>query len=154
MAGAFLAAIVMGAFERQLQRNVILAFFVPSVVYLSAAVGAQSSTIVIRGLSVGVKIGKVFRRELVASILVGLAVSVAFYPVALLWWGDADIALSVALSLAAACSVAAGIGVALPWLFQYLGADPAFGSGPLATILQDLFAILLYLTISSAVLGH
>jgi magnesium transporter len=33
----------------------------------------------------------------------------------------------------------------LPWLLDALGVDPAFGSGPLATVLQDLLSILIYL---------
>ena len=32
----------------------------------------------------------------------------------------------------------------LPWTFQRLGGDPAFGSGPLATVIQDLLSIAVY----------
>ena len=35
-----------------------------------------------------------------------------------------------------------------PWLFQCFGADPAFGSGPLATVIQDLLSIAVYLAIA------
>lgn len=153
MAGAFLAANLMGSFEAHLQRHVVLAFFVPSIVYLAAAVGGQSSTIVIRGLSVGVTIPEVYRRELIAGLLVGIVVSIAFFPVVWLWWGDATVALAVSLSLAAACSLATLIAVVLPWLLNRFGFDPAFGSGPLATVLQDLCTILLYLGISFFVLS-
>ena len=38
--------------------------------------------------------------------------------------------------------------MALPWLFQRLGKDPAFASGPLATVLQDLLSIVIYLAIA------
>jgi magnesium transporter len=41
--------------------------------------------------------------------------------------------------------------MALPWLFQRLGMDPAFGSGPLATVLQDLLSIAVYLVIATAI---
>jgi Mg/Co/Ni transporter MgtE len=40
----------------------------------------------------------------------------------------------------------------LPWVISRLGGDPAFGSGPLATVIQDLLSILIYLGIGSAVL--
>jgi magnesium transporter len=33
-----------------------------------------------------------------------------------------------------------------------LGIDPAFGSGPLATVLQDLLSVLIYLSIATALL--
>jgi magnesium transporter len=153
MAGAFLAANIMGAFEEQLQSNVLLAFFVPSVVYLAAAVGVQSSTIVIRGLSVGVPLRSIWGRELAVGMLVSLAVSATFFPVVWLWWGDTSVAAIVSLSLVAACSVATIIAMLFPWLLQRAGSDPAFGSGPLATILQDLCTIALYLLIGSLLLS-
>jgi len=35
----------------------------------------------------------------------------------------------------------------LPWLFQRAGKDPAFGSGPLATVVQDLLSIVVYFAV-------
>jgi magnesium transporter len=32
----------------------------------------------------------------------------------------------------------------LPWLLSRTGIDPAFGSGPLATIIQDVLSIGIY----------
>jgi magnesium transporter len=57
--GALISAHLVGAFEAQLQDNVALAFFIPGIVYLADAVGTQTETLVIRGLSVGVGIGQV-----------------------------------------------------------------------------------------------
>jgi magnesium transporter len=39
--------------------------------------------------------------------------------------------------------------LALPWLFETFGFDPAFGSGPLATVVQDLLSIWIYLSITT-----
>jgi magnesium transporter len=39
----------------------------------------------------------------------------------------------------------------LPWLFNRLGLDPAFGSGPLATVIQDLLSVVIYLAIATAI---
>ena len=52
LVGAFLAADSVGLFEDRLQATVVLAFFVPGVVYLADAVGTQTEALVIRGLSV------------------------------------------------------------------------------------------------------
>ena len=41
----------------------------------------------------------------------------------------------------------------LPWSFQRAGADPAFGSGPLATVIQDLLSIVVYLVTATIVVG-
>ena len=43
--------------------------------------------------------------------------------------------------------------MALPWLFDHAGIDPAFGSGPLATVVQDLLSIVIYLLIATTILG-
>jgi magnesium transporter len=39
--------------------------------------------------------------------------------------------------------------MALPWLFNSLRLDPAFGSGPLATVIQDLLSIWIYLSVTA-----
>ncbi len=83
-----------------------LAFFMPGVVYLADAVGAQTETLVIRGLSVGVSLRQVVWRELLTGLLVGLSLSAAFYPVALWLWQDTDLTLTVSMSLLAACATA------------------------------------------------
>jgi divalent cation transporter len=41
----------------------------------------------------------------------------------------------------------------LPWLFDAFALDPAFGSGPLATVVQDLLSIWIYLSITTFVMS-
>jgi magnesium transporter len=146
--GAMASAVLVGAFERQLDDKVLLAFFVPGVVYLADAVGTQTETLLIRGLSVGINFPVMLRREVVTGLIAGLLIGAAFYPFAILVWGDSSVALAVALALVASCSIATVVAMALPWLLQRLGTDPAFGSGPLATIIQDLLSIAVYLAIA------
>jgi magnesium transporter len=55
------SAAIVGAFEEQLEDNVLLAVFVPGVVYMADAVGTQTEALVIRGLSVGVSIRAILR---------------------------------------------------------------------------------------------
>src|SRR3712207_4269449 len=153
LVGALLSADIVGAFEEQLKEAVVLAFFIPGIVYLADAVGTQTETVVIRGLSVGVGLRQMARPELLSGLLMGLVLSLAFFPVALFRWGDSDVAIAVSLSLLAACSIATLIAMTLPWVIHRLGKDPAFGSGPLATVVQDLLSILIYFAIASSVVG-
>jgi magnesium transporter len=153
LAGALLAADIVGAFERQLQANVVLAFFIPGIVYLADAVGTQTEALIIRGLSVGVPIGRVLRREIFTGLAIGLALACVFYPVALWRWDGSGIALAVSLAIFAACATASTVAMALPWLLHRMAIDPAFGSGPLATVIQDLLSILIYLAIATAILA-
>ena len=149
--GAVLAADIVGLFEKQLQANVMLAFFIPGIVYLADAVGTQTEALVIRGLSVGVSIGHVVRREIFTGLLVGFTLAAVFFPIGLWRWGDAGLAMAVALSIFAACATASFVALSLPWLLNRLGIDPAFGSGPLGTVIQDLLSIVIYLAIATAI---
>jgi magnesium transporter len=148
LAGAMASALLVGAFEEELDEVVLLALFVPAVVYMAAAVGAQTQTLLIRALSTDVDVGRVFRQELITGIVLGAATAAAFYPFALIVWGDKDVALTVALALFASSSIATVIAVALPLGLRRLGQDPAFGSGPLATVIQDLVSIAIYFAIA------
>jgi magnesium transporter len=152
LGGALAAADFVGWFESQLRHKVMLAFFIPGIVYLADAVGTQTETIVVRGLSVGVSMRRMLGRELLAGLAIGLAIAVIAGPLVWWRWGDADVALSVALSLFAACSTATVAAMTLPWLFDALGLDPAFGTGPLATVIQDLLSILIYFLIATSVI--
>jgi len=51
------------------------------------------------------------------------------------------LATAVSLSLTATGAVATTMGLLLPWLLHRLGLDPAFGSGPIATIVQDVLSL-------------
>jgi magnesium transporter len=153
LVGALLSADIVGAFEEQLREVVVLAFFIPGIVYLADAVGTQTETVVIRGLSVGVGLRQMARPELLSGLLMGLVLSSVFFPMAFFRWGDSEVAIAVSLSLFVACSVATLIAMALPWAIQRFGKDPAFGSGPLATVIQDLLSILTYFVIASYVVG-
>lgn len=148
LVGAVAAAGLMGGFEERLRSNLTLALFVPGVVYLADAVGTQTEALVIRGLAVGVGIREVAIRELVTGILAGVILGSLFFPIGLLIWGDAAVVISVAIALAAACATANAVAMVLPGIFDRLSIDPAFGSGPLATVVQDLLSILIYLGVA------
>ena len=151
LVGAMLAAGLVAAFEEQLDAKVLLAFFVPGIVYMADAVGTQTETLLIRGMSVGASLRSFALRELVTGVVMGALVGALFFVFAFAVWGEADVALAVALALFASASVATLVAMALPWTFQRLGADPAFGSGPLATVIQDLLSIAIYLVIATSI---
>jgi magnesium transporter len=149
LGGALVAADVVGRFEELLRLQVMLAFFMPGIVYLADAVGTQTETVIVRGLSLGVPMRRMARREILAGIVIGVALASITGPLVLWHWSDSRLALSVSLSVLAAASTATGAAMALPWLFNSLGLDPAFGSGPLATVIQDLLSIWIYLSVTA-----
>jgi magnesium transporter len=153
LAGSAAAALVVDGFEASLSADVRLAFFIPGVVYMAAAVGIQTETLVIRGLAAGVGIGKVFRAETLTGLVVGLIIAGIAGAVVGPVLGSTEIGVAVAVSLVAACALATVVAMALPWAISKLGRDPAYGSGPLATMVQDLLSLVVYFAVVQAIVG-
>ena len=148
LVGAMASAVLVGAFEEELRDVVLLSFFVPAVVYMAGAVEAQTVTLLVRAMASGVRVRDIARRELATGLALGVLVALLFFPFAAVAWGDVDVALGVSLALLASCSIAPIVAMVLPVLFQRFGADPAFGTGPLATVIQDLLSIGIYFAIA------
>ena len=141
--GALAAAAIVGSFEERLLDEVALAFFIPGIVYIADAVGTQTEAVVVRGLSVGVRMESVVARALTTGVVMGAIIAGVSYPIVLVW-ASSGVALTVATTTWAACAMATTIAMGLPWALRLLGADPAFGSGPLATVVQDVLSIIIY----------
>ena len=153
LAGALAAADVIGWFESRLQQTLLLAFFIPGIVYIADAVGTQTETVIVRGLSVGVNIERVIWLELLSGIGIGLALGLVALPLIGWHWQDWTVAFTVASAIFATCSIATLVALLLPWLLDRLHIDPAFGSGPLATVIQDMLSLVIYFALAVAILA-
>jgi magnesium transporter len=147
--GAMASAAVVGAYEEEIRKEVLLAFFVPAVVYMADAVGTQTEAVVIRGMAMGISIRSVFARELAGGIVIGALLGALFFLFVLAVWSEMRVAAAVSLALGISCSIASLVAMALPYGLARLGRDPAYGSGPLATVIQDLLSILAYFAVAS-----
>jgi magnesium transporter len=150
--GAMLSAAIVASFEEELRAEVLLAFFVPAVVYMADAVGTQTETVVIRGMSLGVAIRDVAVRELLTGVIIGTLIAATFFVFALVVWESTRVAAVVSLSLFVSTSLATAVAMSLPYVLARFGRDPAFGAGPLATVIQDLLSIAAYFAIAVALL--
>jgi magnesium transporter len=153
LVGSMIATFVMSRFEQALASKVAIAYFVPGLVYLADAIGTQTEAIAVRGLSLShARIGKLVGGELRTGLMIGLTLGALTFPAVWLVFGEWRLAAAVATALVFAGGVATTIGLVLPWLLARLGTDPAYGSGPLATIIQDVLSLLIYFAIVSLVL--
>jgi magnesium transporter len=84
--------------------------------------------------------------------MIGGVLGVLTVAAAWLAYGDAQLAWAVGVSIAAAGVTACAVGLSLPWALSHAGLDPAFGSGPVATVIQDLLSLLIYFWVVSIVL--
>jgi magnesium transporter len=146
-----LITLVMIGFEHTLSQNVAAAFFVPALVYIAGAIGTQAVSVSVRSLSVGeVAIGPLLQDELVIGLGIGTALGLLAAGAVLAVFGEAPLALAVGLAVLGGGAVSALAGFALPWAFFRLGFDPALGSGPICTIVQDAASLALYFLLVTA----
>jgi magnesium transporter len=143
--GSMVATFVVSKFEHILESRVSIAFFIPAIVYLADAVGTQTETVAVRGLSLThTPIVKLLTGEFMTGLLIGLSLSLLIFPFAYLIFADINLAFAVSVAVLAAGTLATTIGLLFPWLLSKLGVDPALGSGPVATIIQDVLSLLIY----------
>jgi magnesium transporter len=155
LVGSGIAAYVMASHESTLANNVVVAFFVPAIVYLADAIGTQTEAVAVRGLSLThAPLGAILGREVTTGFLIGFILALIAAPVIAIWFADTRLALAVAASIVAAGTVATTVGLLLPWLLSRFGWDPAFGSGPVATVIQDVLSLIVYLSLIAAIMPN
>ncbi len=145
---------VIKGFESTLAENLILASFIPLVVYMSDAVGTQMEAIIIRELN---KKGKfnfsLFLRQQVAIVLVvALVVGLVGGIAAALLNDSADLGVVIGGSLIGSIMSSLITGSLLPYLFWKSHNDPAEASGPVATVIQDFLSVVIFFLIAQAML--
>jgi magnesium transporter len=148
LAGSAVATAVVVGFEKSFEQRVTVAFFMPGIVYLADAIGTQTEAIAVRGLSFLHPVGaRLFFSEMWTGFLLGLALALPAFPG--VWWafGDPRLALAVATAIIVAGTIATAVGLGFPLLLARLGKDPALGSGPLATVVQDVLSLATYLVV-------
>jgi magnesium transporter len=144
LGGCFLSAVVMAGFEHRLAETIAVAFFVPAIVYLADAIGTQTEAVAVRGLSLErLPLKAILVGELATGALLGLLLGALAFPAIALLFG-VRLAAAVGISIFAAGALASVIGLFFPWLLSRYGYDPAFGSGPIATIVQDVLSLIVY----------
>lgn len=144
-----------------LQKVVVLAAFIPLLIGTGGNVGAQSSTVVIRGLNtdeLSIKDAfKVIRREAIAGAFLGLMLGIVVTLWAYFLQGGTvtalPVAVTVGVSLVGISILASSAGAGLPFLFQSFGLDPALMSAPFITTIVDVLGVLIYLNLARRVLG-
>jgi magnesium transporter len=154
LAMSSVATAVMASFEHTLKKHVMIAFFIPAIVYLTDAIGTQTEAVAIRGLSARHRpLASVLWSEFVTGALIGTTLGIIAALGIWMFFGSLSVGLGVGLSVIAAGAMASVIGITLPWLLSRFGMDPAFGAGPVATILQDVLTIAIYFVIMTHIIG-
>ena len=144
--------------DQILSQVVILAAFIPLLIGTGGNVGAQSSTVVIRGLSTQKikSLGplKAILKETFTGALLGVLMLFVVIPFA--WWqGNGPlIGFAVGISLISITTLAATAGALLPLLFDKMGLDPALMSSPFITTVTDIAGVFIYLNTATWLLAN
>jgi magnesium transporter len=162
--GELLTATAMGFFEKEIERAVVLALFVPLIISSGGNSGSQASTLVIRALALDeIRVRdwwRVMRREVLAGLALGSILgTIGFLRIAL-WsaffnaYGEHWfwVALTVGLALIGIVLWGTLAGSMLPFAMRRLGFDPATSSAPFVATLVDVTGLLIYFGIAVVLL--
>ena len=162
--GEMLTATAMGFFEKEIDRAVVLALFVPLIISSGGNCGSQASTLVIRALALGEVAlrdwWRVMRREILSGLGLGLILgSIGFLRITV-WSAFSHIygvhwllvALTVGLALIGIVLWGTLAGSMLPFLLRRLGFDPATSSAPFVATLVDVTGLVIYFSVAVVLL--
>ncbi len=149
--GGVLVARIIGFFEASLRQNLVLAMFIPVIVYMSNATGSQTQAIFLRDLATHTKIPfrKYFLRQLLTCFFLALFCSLFLFLVVAVGWATFYLAFVLSLSMLITIISASFFALAIPYSLNKFKVDPAFGSGPFTTIVQDILSIIIYFGIAN-----
>jgi len=152
--GGTLGAAIISSFEEALAAELLLAAFIPTLVYIADAVGTQSEMLFVQASAreERVSLRKYLKRELQVSSILALTLACALSGAAFFWFKSGALAITVGAALLLAVLAASMFAVILPWVLIRLRRDPAVASGPFVTILSDLLTIIVYFSVAEMVL--
>lgn len=151
--GGIFATSVVEHFQYSLESQIVLAFFIPILLYLSAAVGTQSGTILIRTLATEkVKLSKYMTREIVIGLVIAGVIGSAMFGVSYLWHRQFAVSMTIGISLAASITTATLLGIFVPYTLHKFKKDPAISGGPLINVIQDIITLTIYFSVAGVIL--
>ena len=161
--GEMLTATAMGYFEKEIERAVVLALFVPLIISSGGNSGSQASTLVIRAMALGeVRLRdwwRVIRREISAGLVLGTILGSIGLARILAWVGLFGsygehyllVGMTVATSLIGVVTFGTLAGSLLPFVLRRLGFDPASACAPFVATLVDVTGLIIYFSVASVI---
>jgi magnesium transporter len=156
---AFLAAAVVGLFEKTIEQVVALAVFLPVLAGQSGNTGCQALAVTLRGMTLG-ELKKSNQRQLMMKeiwlgflngTLVGATAGLGMYLYAVLqhhaspFW----LAFVVFLAMIASCITSGLSGALIPLALKRFGADPATASSIFLTTATDVVSMGVFLWLAT-----
>ncbi len=153
--GVIVAAAIIDQFASVLNQHLILAFFIPAIVYMSSALGTQNQTLFIRDLAVMGKELNVYAylfRTIAIGFSMSLVIGAIVFVLTSIIWHETTVAFVIAIAMFITLMVSSVTSLVTTLAFKHFKQDPAMGSGPFATIVSDLSSIIIYFIIVTIML--
>lgn len=162
--GETLTATAMSFFEDQIKKAVILAVFVPLIISSGGNSGSQATSLIIRALALGeITVRdwwKIVRKEFRSGLVLGAILGIIGFLRVVIWsnfvsdYGPywLQIGITVGLTLTFVVMWGSLTGSLLPLLLKRVGLDPAVSSAPFVATLVDVTGLIIYFSVSVALL--
>ncbi len=158
MVGEIISGSVIEFHSDILEVVVALAFFIPIIMAMGGNVGAQSSTITVRGLATGqLRLDELWKNiwtETKVGFFIGITIGIIISVLTYFWQSDYILGMTIGLSLCVTVISAATVGTLLPLLFTRLNIDPAVATGPFITTAVDVGSLIIYFSLGTYLFTH
>ncbi len=153
MLSAAITGLILTQYEEAFGAVTELVYFIPMLMSVGGNCGSQSSTMIIRGMSVDeIKLRDFFRvvfTEFRISLIISIILAAVNGVRIWLMQGDIKIASVVSMSIIGIVILSQLIGCALPMAAKKCRLDPAVMAAPLITTIVDAASILIYFSIAT-----
>ena len=158
MLGGIGNSLILGHFESGIAMNPAMALFIPLIGGTGGNVGIQSSAIIVQGLANGSLDVKSAAKQIFKECGVGLLNACIISLLVLVYnifsLGPTQVTtIAVSLSLFAVVVFASIFGTFVPLTLERFKIDPALATGPFISITNDIIGMVIYMSISSALLN-
>lgn len=156
MLSATLTGIIITKYEDAFSVIPLLVAFIPMLMDTGGNCGAQSATLIIRGMAIDEihlkDFLKVLWKETRVACMVGVILALVNGGRILIQYRDLKMSVVVGLTLAATIVLAKVLGCMLPMAAKKLKLDPAIMASPLITTIVDTCSILIYFNIAMRIM--
>ncbi len=153
--GGFACALILARHETMLSTFTLLAMFIPVLLAVGESVSMQSMTLTLQASheNQALLLWNAIRRELVASLGLGLSSGLLVGAVSYIWRGQAVASLVVGGCLLVSVIVACTLGVLIPGIIRALRANPKIAAGPVALAVADVVTLVLLFVFADSLLS-
>lgn len=153
-----ISALILEAFDAFTAMFPTLITCVPMLTATGGNAGSQSSTTIIRAMSIGdvemEDVWKVFWKECRVSLIVGAILGIANYIRLIIMYSDEPmVCLVIGLSLIATVVMSKLLACVLPFIAKKFKLDPAMMAAPLISTIVDSLSLVVYFAIAGMILS-